>query len=254
MEQETFEVAGMSVTFDELVAAIHILKEAHPNDIFIKQPLARAGNPLANSDYHQYAKLTDPDELLKVELDNGTYKIAHPAFITYLESQRDRISSTSSTNESAGRTVDATDGVAPSITTSSDQEDITTVSPFGAGFGSSEHNKKVELAALEAVKFFYEDIDGGEWAWEDVGLQKVGWDLTGTHPSGTVARVEVKGVSGSAPIILLTKHEWDVAKADKGWILAVVTNALTNPKVQLFTPEQTIRVALPYVFKSDLSG
>jgi hypothetical protein len=253
MEQAKFEVAGISVTFDELVAAIHTLKEAHHNDIFIKQPLARAGNPLANSEYHQYAKLTDPEELLKVELDNGNYKIAQPAFINYLESQRDRILGVSSTNESSDQTVKAIYSVTPSIATSSDPEDVISVSSFGAGFGSSEHNKRVELAALEAVKLFYQDIDGGEWEWEDVGLQKIGWDLTGTHASGTVAKVEVKGVTGSAPIILLTKHEWDVAKTDQGWTLAVVTSALTNPKVQLFTPEQAIRAALPYVFKADLS-
>lgn len=86
-----------------------------------------------------------------------------------------------------------------------DPQDEITVSEHGAGFGDPLLNQIVEMAAMEAVTEYYE---AGDWEVEDVSLDKVGWDLSCTHTTGVrIARVEVKGLSGDRPVVLLTANE-----------------------------------------------
>ncbi len=49
-----------------------------------------------------------------------------------------------------------------------------------------------------------------------------------------VERVEVKGVSGRRPTVLLTANEIRAAAEDSGWKAAVVTRALTAPSVTYY--------------------
>ncbi len=91
-----------------------------------------------------------------------------------------------------------------------------TVSPHGADFGNPIQNKIVEMAAMDAVRQLYE-YDG--WHVEDVSGDKCGWDLTCTRDA-EVAKVEVKGVSGDKPAVLLTPNELDAAKNKTDWVLA----------------------------------
>ncbi len=42
------------------------------------------------------------------------------------------------------------------------------------------------------------------------------------------------------------------ASAD-GWVLAVVTRALSGPRVTEFKPDQVLGAASPYIFKADLT-
>jgi hypothetical protein len=129
------------------------------------------------------------------------------------------------------------------------KEEIT-VSDKGAGFGSPLQNLLVEQAAMDAVIDYY----GKEWRHNDVSADKVGWDITFTHEqSREVYRVEVKGVSGDRPIILLTSNEIRAAEEEAGWMLAVVTRALTKPDVVEYTAEETLDAARPYVYKADLT-
>lgn len=118
------------------------------------------------------------------------------------------------------------------------------------GFGDPVQNRIVELAAIAAVTAFYE---AGKWVVEDVSEDKVGWDLTATHPSGEIAKVEVKGVSGDRPIVLLTANELRAAELGDGWVLAVVTRVLSAPTVAEFTAEQALDAAQPYFFRAVLS-
>jgi len=60
-------------------------------------------------------------------------------------------------------------------------------------------------------------------------------------------------VSGDRPIVLLTTNELRAAELGDGWVLAVVTRALSAPTVTEFTAEQALAAALLYVFKADLS-
>lgn len=133
-----------------------------------------------------------------------------------------------------------------------DPEDEITVSEHGTGFGDPHQNQIVERAAMEAVTVCYEADD---WEVEDVSLDKVGWDLTCTHKtSGERAGVEVKGLSGDRPVVLLTGNEIRAASEEPGWVSAVVTRALSNPTVVEYTAEAALTAAKPYLFKADLSG
>lgn len=128
-----------------------------------------------------------------------------------------------------------------------DEEEIT-VSDRGAGFGSPAKNSVVEAAAMAAVIEFY---DG--WKPRDVSQEKVGWDIIFTHKqTREVAKVEVKGVSGTSPIVLLTANEIRGAEEESGWLLAVVTRALSDPQVAEFTADEALAVAVPYVYRADL--
>jgi hypothetical protein len=125
-----------------------------------------------------------------------------------------------------------------------------TVNAGGAGFGDPVQNQIVELAAMDAVTNYYEL---GGWDVDDVSASKVGWDLTCIHPTGELAHVEVKGVSGDHPIVLLTANELRAAESTEGWVLAVVTRALSGPAVTEFAAHQAVAAAKPYVFKADLT-
>jgi hypothetical protein len=124
-----------------------------------------------------------------------------------------------------------------------------TVAPGGAGFGDPLANSVVESAAMDAVTEFY----GDDWKAKDVSLDKVGWDITFTHKrTREIARVEVKGLSGDRPIVLLTANEIRAAREDSDWYLAVVTRALTKPKVAEYSAAEALASAEPYVYKARL--
>ncbi|MGY1631865.1 protein NO VEIN domain-containing protein [Geodermatophilus sp. SYSU D01186] len=124
-----------------------------------------------------------------------------------------------------------------------------TVSPRGAGFGNAVQNKVVELAAMDAVRQVYED-EG--WHVDDVSLAKCGWDLTCTR-GAEITRAEVKGVSGDKPLVLLTANEWNAAKNQPGWVLAVATRAISAPEISVYTSQEALQAAEPYVYRADLS-
>ncbi|WP_326563867.1 DUF3883 domain-containing protein [Micromonospora peucetia] len=126
-----------------------------------------------------------------------------------------------------------------------------TVTAFGAGFGNPVTNAHVEAAAMEAVTRDYEDRG---WVVKDVSKANLGWDLICTSPDGDVEKVEVKGVSGLRPIILLTPNEERAARVESGWRLAVVTKALTDPELLNVGAETARSSCRPFMFKVDLQG
>jgi hypothetical protein len=131
-------------------------------------------------------------------------------------------------------------------------QDEITVTERGAGFGNPVQNKAVEDAAMEAVTRVYED-EG--WAVEDVSQEKLGWDLTCAHPGGAIVKVEVKGVGGIRPSVLLTANEVRAARDEADWVLAVVTRALSiGPEITEFSREQALAAATPYVFRANLAA
>lgn len=125
-----------------------------------------------------------------------------------------------------------------------------TIGSAGAGYGNPVTNKIVEEAAIAEVTAHYEALG---YNVEDVGSQKLGWDLTCSSRMGGLRRVEVKGVAGQNPSVLLTRNELRSAQKDKYWELAVVTSALTQPTLAVFTAEDVIRSADGYVYQVDLS-
>jgi hypothetical protein len=129
-----------------------------------------------------------------------------------------------------------------------DEDEGAVLTGRGAGFGTPEQNKKVEDAAMRAVA---QDLRAQGFEVQDVSARKLGWDLTAI-PRTTeedLRLIEVKGVSGSRPRILLTRREHASAAHDERWELAVVTNALRQPHTQWFTGRQALKAAEPFVFQ-----
>jgi hypothetical protein len=95
-----------------------------------------------------------------------------------------------------------------------ESETLVGVGPGGAGFGDPETRELVESAAMAAVVAYYEHRG---FAVDDVSARKCGWDLTCAAPSGEIHRVEVKGLSGRQPVVLLSRNEYRSAREDDGW-------------------------------------
>ena len=119
------------------------------------------------------------------------------------------------------------------------------IGPDGAGFGDAAKNKAVESAAMRrAIEHF------SHWEHVDVSQQKVGWDITFTR-GAEERHVEVKGVSGRRPSVLLTRNEVDKA-TDPLWSLMVVTQALVAPTVHEFDRNAVTQAVSPYVYRAEL--
>lgn len=127
--------------------------------------------------------------------------------------------------------------------------EVITIGPRGAGYGDPTMIPDVERAAMELVVAEY-TRDG--WSLTDVSSEKLGWDMTATKEAET-HRLEVKGVSGVNPTVLLTKNEHAHAVDDRDWRLAVVTQALTNPTLTVFEPHEVIPNSTPHVYRVRLN-
>lgn len=129
--------------------------------------------------------------------------------------------------------------------------EVVTIESSGAGYGDPRTRTVVETRAIQATAEHYRHQG---YSVASVEHEKCGWDLTCVAPDGSTARVEVKGVSGPKPSILLTQNEHRSATADVGWVLAIVTYAATNPQVTLYTADQVTASATPYVYRADFSA
>jgi len=119
------------------------------------------------------------------------------------------------------------------------------VGPSGAGFGDAAKNRIVELAAMRTV---VEHFEG--WEYDNVSMQKLGWDITFIR-GDEERHVEVKGVSGRRPSVLLTRNEVDKAAGDPLWSLVVVTQVLVAPVVHEFDRDAVVGAASPYVYRAE---
>lgn len=126
--------------------------------------------------------------------------------------------------------------------------EVISVTPSGAGYGDPVTNAKVERVAMELVASTYVDLG---WTPVDVSAHKVGWDIT-MRSGDDELHVEVKGVSGSKPTVLLTRNEHAVARVDPLWRLAVVTQALTSPTLSEYTAANVLEGSTPHVFRVQL--
>jgi hypothetical protein len=100
---------------------------------------------------------------------------------------------------------------------------------LGRPFGSPEHNRLVEGAAIGSVRSLY---CGDGWACRSVERDRVGYDLhcwRGTEEH----HVEVKGLSGDHPSFPLTAGELARAQTDPAFRLVVVLRALSERRQHL---------------------
>ncbi|MEY4322295.1 MAG: hypothetical protein RL410_76 [Actinomycetota bacterium] len=102
----------------------------------------------------------------------------------------------------------------------------------GAGYGSAEKNRLVEVAAVSIV---IKELKKAQWRVVDVQSKNLGWDLTAKKGTQT-RKIEVKGVSGLLPSVILTRNEHRAFATEKDWELAIVTMALSkHPHLRYFT-------------------
>ncbi len=104
-----------------------------------------------------------------------------------------------------------------------------------AGFADAAHSRKVERAAVRAVRRIlkrrgYEVVDRQR--------DRCGYDLLARRGRAPAElHVEVKGTSSSEPHFFMTPNE-KAYMADPRWRLGMVTNAVARPSCRLFTLRQ----------------
>jgi len=124
------------------------------------------------------------------------------------------------------------------------------ITPSGAGYGDVETNRLIELAAMHLVISTYA-ADG--WDIEDVSDAKCGWVIT-VRRDASEMHLEVRGVSGPRPSILLTCNEYDTACSDPLWRLAVATRALVAPSQAEYDRATAQGASMPQLFRVDLTS
>lgn len=111
------------------------------------------------------------------------------------------------------------------------QDDVTESDPL-AVFGTAEHRSAVEKAAIRATK---SSLLKAGFSVESREPENIGYDLKATHKvSQQNLHVEVKGTSGTNERFFITANEYRY-KVALEWRFALVTEALTNPRVTLYT-------------------
>ncbi|QQV79259.1 DUF3883 domain-containing protein (plasmid) [Sphingomonas aliaeris] len=99
------------------------------------------------------------------------------------------------------------------------------------GFGTPEHRKKVEEAAVTAA---VRELKKLGYTSRSREKENVGYDLEAVHKNGSALHVEVKGTSGAEPRLFMTRNEHDYREAPE-WRLAMVVDALGTPDVRVYT-------------------
>lgn len=93
-----------------------------------------------------------------------------------------------------------------------------------------EHKIKVEEAAVCTCREYFEHLG---YEVTDISKDNVGWDLEASAGKITL-RIEVKGLSGATFSVELTANEYKAFAENKtDYRLAVVTNALVQPKLSI---------------------
>lgn len=105
------------------------------------------------------------------------------------------------------------------------------------GFPDYETRKKIEDAAVAYAKLHYQNLGHQVDSKE---TENLGYDLEVTDSSTgkILAHVEVKGTSKTAPAFYITRNERASARSLDTWRLAIVTNAIESPTLQVLSPDE----------------
>jgi hypothetical protein len=103
-------------------------------------------------------------------------------------------------------------------------------------FPDQEHRDRVEEAAMKKVTKEYE---GQGFTVQDVSPDDLGYDLEVQDGTGKpVFHVEVKGTSSETLGFFLTRNEFKRALVLDSWRLAIVTSALSQPRMLVLTARE----------------
>lgn len=126
------------------------------------------------------------------------------------------------------RTLDSVDGIL--FLSSNDELTVNVSSP---SFPDAETRKKIEIAAINFVTAHYENIG---YSVIDRQKDNCGYDLLIENDRETL-KIEVKGTSAIEQRFFLSRNERSKS-ADPLWRLAIVTKALSSPKLDVFNTSQ----------------
>jgi hypothetical protein len=116
----------------------------------------------------------------------------------------------------------------------------------GQQFGTAEHNRLVELEAMELVSAGYK---AERYIVRDVSKENLGWDLEARR-GGKVAYIEVKGATGPLPEFFLTPNEHRAASDQEGWVAVVITEIFgAEPAWYEFSGREVTTAAKPTQFR-----
>ncbi|GAB3216157.1 protein NO VEIN domain-containing protein [Pseudaeromonas pectinilytica] len=118
---------------------------------------------------------------------------------------------------------------------SSSDELIVNVS--APSFPDAETRKKIELAAVQYVTTYYEEMG---YSITDRQKDNCGYDLLAENSDETL-KIEVKGTSAAENRFFISRNERSKS-ADPLWRLAIVTSALTNPSLEIFNSSEMERI------------
>ena len=104
----------------------------------------------------------------------------------------------------------------------------------GAGFGTSENNKEIEIAAVKYAASYFSNLGFEVQSVEqnNNGDNK-GFDLK-CIKEGVALNVEVKGIRGNDPSFIITKNELEAAQENKKWRIFIVMKALSDSPEHLY--------------------
>lgn len=108
----------------------------------------------------------------------------------------------------------------------------------GAGFGTIEKNKDIEVAAISFVRNRYE-MEG--WTVQSVESEKCGFDLR-CIKNNVKEDVEVKGVQSEKMSFIITAGEKKQAEMNDRFILCVVLSAILNPQLHKYSGEDFLQL------------
>lgn len=119
------------------------------------------------------------------------------------------------------------------------EEAMTPSSPsYGQGYGDSESNIEIDLAAMRCVTEYYEKA---KWTvLNRSNIQNLGYDLLCKKRS-IEHHVEVKGCRGKKKEVFIKASQKRCAENNSCFILAIVTNALANPELNFYTGAELLR-------------
>ena len=104
-----------------------------------------------------------------------------------------------------------------------------------------QRKTKVEQSAIDLTTRHFEKLN---YVIESVEGDNVGWDLDAVHSqTGTLLRLEVKGLSGAGVNVEMTPNEYKMMKKHKQtYRVCVGTNCLKNPIVDWLSSLLTMQL------------
>jgi len=119
---------------------------------------------------------------------------------------------------------------------SMDDKDNDEVDPFSS-FGTAEHRRQVEKAAVELVTRHF---SGKGYIVESHENLNCGYDLYAKNEKQSkILEIEVKGTASTEENFFLTRNEHYYMNAGtRDWRLVLVTDALNNPVLRVYTAKQ----------------